>query len=162
MDTDASGRKMKQNSMQIISIQTPESQNTYLKVGRVPVGYLVQFLYSEQGQVGIFFIFWWNLLYLKLYLWPLVLSVGITKKCLALPILYPPIRCTIYIDKIPHESLLFQVEQSHVSALPHRRDAPAPLSPQLLVGLSSMSMSLVFWGMQAWTLHSRCGLTTVE
>ena len=51
-----------------------------------------------------------------------------------------------------------------VSAFCHRRDAPTQLIIPVVLRwtLSSMSMSLLYWGAQNWTQHSSCGLTSAE
>ena len=43
-----------------------------------------------------------------------------------------------------------------------RCSSPFIIFPALHCTLSSMSMSLLYWGAWNWTQHSRCGLTSAE
>ena len=107
-----------------------------------------------------FLMFRGNILCLSLCPVPLVLSLGSTRESLAPFSLHLPFR---YWWDPPWDFSLLNSPSSLISLPPHEKCfSPLITVVVALWTLSSMSMSLLYWGVQNQMQYSKCGLTNVE
>lgn len=109
-----------------------------------------------------FLMFRGKLLCFSLCSLPLILSLDTSDKSLAPSSLHPPSRYLCTMARYPSKSFLLWLNSpSSPSLSSHLRCSSLWITFMALGStLSSVSMSLLYWGAKNWTQDSRCGLTS--